>query len=45
MEQMTLAAGTRFCGDIAYRGKAQREKLRELALRAKDFTNKRAYEW
>jgi IS5 family transposase len=36
-------AETRFYGDSAYRGKAQREKLRELAPRAKDFTNKRAY--
>ncbi len=34
---------TRFYGDSAYRGKAQRERLRELAPRAKDFTNKRAY--
>jgi len=34
---------TRFYGDSAYRGKAQREKLREFAPRAKDFTNKRAY--
>jgi IS5 family transposase len=34
---------TRFYGDSAYRGKAQRQRLRELAPRAKDFTNKRAY--
>lgn len=34
---------TRFYGDSAYRGKAQRERLREFAPRAKDFTNKRAY--
>ena len=34
---------TRFYGDSAYRGKAQRERLRELAPQAKDFTNKRAY--
>ena len=34
---------TRFYGDSAYRGKAQRERLRELAPKAKDFTNKRAY--
>ena len=34
---------TRFYGDCAYRGKAQRERLKELAPNAKDFTNKRAY--
>lgn len=34
---------TRFYGDSAYRGKAQRERLKEIAPRAKDFTNKRAY--
>jgi len=34
---------TRFYGDSAYRGKAQRERLKELAPKAKDFTNKRAY--
>jgi transposase, IS5 family len=34
---------TRFYGDSAYRGKAQRERLRQIAPRAKDFTNKRAY--
>jgi IS5 family transposase len=34
---------TRFYGDSAYRGKAQRERLKMLAPRAKDFTNKRAY--
>ena len=34
---------TRFYGDSAYRGKAQRERLRRLAPKAKDFTNKRAY--
>lgn len=34
---------TRLYGDSAYRGKAQRERLRELAPKAKDFTNKRAY--
>ncbi len=33
----------RFYGDSAYRGKAIRERLRELAPKAKDFTNKRAY--
>ena len=34
---------TRFYGDSAYRGTAQRERLRKLAPQAKDFTNKRAY--
>ncbi|MBK9521851.1 MAG: IS5 family transposase [Rhodocyclaceae bacterium] len=34
---------TRFYGDSAYRGKAQRERLRGIAPRAKDFTNRRAY--
>ena len=34
---------TRFYGDSAYRGKEQRERLRTLAPKAKDFTNKRAY--
>jgi len=34
---------TRFYGDSAYRGQEQRERLKTLAPRAKDFTNKRAY--
>lgn len=34
---------TRFYGDCAYRGKAQRERLKAIAPKAKDFTNKRAY--
>lgn len=34
---------TRFYGDSAYRGKDQRERLKEIAPKAKDFTNKRAY--
>ena len=34
---------TRFYGDSAYRGKAQRERLKVIAPKAKDFTNKRAY--
>jgi IS5 family transposase len=34
---------TRFYGDSAYRGKAQRERLKSIAPQAKDFTNKRAY--
>lgn len=34
---------TRLYGDSAYRGKEQRERLQELAPKAKDFTNKRAY--
>jgi len=33
----------RFYGDSAYRGKAQREHLKALAPRAKDFNDKRAY--
>ena len=34
---------TRLYGDSAYRGKAQRERLKDIAPKAKDFTNKRAY--
>ena len=34
---------SRFYGDSAYRGKAQRERLKAIAPNAKDFTNKRAY--
>jgi IS5 family transposase len=34
---------TRFYGDSAYRGKQQRERLKDIAPKAKDFTNKRAY--
>jgi len=34
---------TRFYGDSAYRGTAQRERLKEIAPRANDFTNRRAY--
>ena len=34
---------TRFYGDSAYRGKEQRERLKTIAPKAKDFTNKRAY--
>ena len=34
---------TRFYGDSAYRGQAQRERLREIAPKARDFTNRRAY--
>lgn len=34
---------TRFYGDSAYRGKAQRERLKDIAPKARDFTNKRAY--
>jgi IS5 family transposase len=30
---------TRFYGDSAYRGKQQRERLKEIAPKAKDFTN------
>jgi len=34
---------TRFYGDSAYRGKEQRRRLKLIAPKAKDFTNKRAY--
>ena len=34
---------TRFYGDSAYRGKHQRARLKTLAPRARDFTNKPAY--
>jgi IS5 family transposase len=34
---------SRFYGDSAYRGRVQRERLRKIAPKAKDFTNKRAY--
>jgi len=33
---------TRLYGDSAYRGENQREQLKDIAPRAKDFTNKRA---
>jgi IS5 family transposase len=34
---------TRFYGDSAYRGKEQRQRLKTMAPKAKDFTNRRAY--
>jgi IS5 family transposase len=34
---------TRLYGDSAYRGETQRKRLKELAPKAKDFTNKRAH--
>lgn len=34
---------TRLYGDSAYRGEKQRERLRDVAPKAKDFTNKPAY--
>ena len=34
---------TRLYGDCAYRGERQREQLKDIAPRARDFTNKRAY--
>jgi IS5 family transposase len=34
---------TRLYGDSAYRGEKQRERLKQIAPRARDFTNKRAY--
>jgi IS5 family transposase len=35
---------TRLYGDSAYRGEQQRNRLRDIAPKAKDFTNKRAYQ-
>ena len=43
VEHLLHGNETRFYGDSAYRGKAQRERLRELAPNARDFTNRRAY--
>jgi transposase, IS5 family len=43
VEHLLHGNETRFYGDSAYRGKAQRERLRVLAPNAKDFTNRRAY--
>ncbi len=43
VENLLHGNETRFYGDSAYRGAAQRERLKALAPRAKDFTNKRAY--
>jgi len=43
VEHLLHGNETRFYGDSAYRGKAQRERLKEWAPNAKDFTNKRAY--
>jgi transposase, IS5 family len=34
---------TRLYGDSAYRGEKQKQRLKELAPKARDFTNKRAY--
>ena len=34
---------TRIYGDSAYRGKEQRQRLKAIAPKAKDFTNERAY--
>ena len=34
---------TRLYGDSAYRGKNQRERLKQIAPRARDFTNKPAH--
>ena len=36
-------AETRLYGDSAYRGEKQRKRLKELAPKARDFTNKRGY--
>lgn len=43
VEHLLHGNETRFYGDSAYRGKAQRERLKTLAPKAKDFTNRRAY--
>jgi IS5 family transposase len=43
VEHLLHGNETRIYGDSAYRGKAQRERLKTIAPRAKDFTNKRAY--
>ncbi len=43
VENLLHGNETRFYGDSAYRGKAQRERLKMIAPRAKDFTNQRAY--
>jgi IS5 family transposase len=37
------AEETRLYGDSAYRGEKQRERLKDIAPQAKDFTNKRAH--
>ena len=34
---------TRFYGDSTYRGKEQRKRLKDIAPKAKGFTNNRAY--
>ena len=36
-------AESRLYGDSAYRGEKQRQRLKQLAPKAKDFTNKRAH--
>ncbi|WP_429500608.1 IS5 family transposase (plasmid) [Robbsia andropogonis] len=43
VEKLLHGQETRLYGDSAYRGREQRERLKVLAPRAKDFTNKRAY--
>lgn len=43
VENLLHGNETRFYGDSAYRGQAQRERLKDIAPKAKDFTNKRAY--
>jgi len=43
IENLLHGNESRFYGDSAYRGKAQRERLKSIAPQAKDFTNKRAY--
>ncbi len=43
IENLLHGNESRLYGDSAYRGKAQRERLKAIAPKAKDFTNKRAY--
>jgi IS5 family transposase len=43
VQNLLFGDETRFYGDSAYRGRAQRQRLKELAPQAKDFTNQRAY--
>lgn len=43
IQNLLYGQETRLYGDSAYRGKRLRDQLKELAPKAKDFTNKRAY--
>ena len=44
LPNLLRAGETRLYGDSAYQGKNQRAQLKALALKAKNFTNKRAHE-